>query len=228
MKKIEHIIGKAMLEYSKDKSFELSLIKKDKVRFTLDLDYYFREYEELSDLEKKAISLANGEILDVGCATGYYIPALKMNGVVDAIDISEDAIKVANARGIEECHVADVFNYKPSKKYDSITLFENNIGLGGTLSRTKKLIKILITFLKRNGKIIATIRHTDYRKKYYSSKYTPYWKGDYGKNFRWFYFNINYLPKFCTKYHLKLEILDEADDDEGRKIYLVRLSQNNL
>lgn len=220
------LFGKAILEYTKNPSTKLILIKKDKTSFPLDLSYYFRKDLDFSNLEKKALSLAKGEILDVGCATGYYIPVLRMNGKVDAIDISDHTIQVAKAKGIEECHVADVFTYKPLKKYDTITLFENNIGLGGTISKTQKLFKILTKFLKRNGKIIAIIRHTDYRKKYYSSKYFPLWKGKYGKKFRWLYFNINYLPKFCCKYHLKLEILGE-EDDEGRKMYLVRLIYNN-
>jgi len=220
------LIGEAILEYTKNPSIKLVLIKKDKTTFELDLGYYHRKYLDFSNLEKKALTLATGEILDVGCATGYYISTLKMNGNVDAIDISETVIKIAKTRQIEECHVADIFKYNPSKKYDTITLFENNIGLGGTLSKTKKLFKILTKLLERKGKIIAIIRHIDNRKKYYSKQYIPLWKGEYGRRFRWFYFNINYLQKFCRKYHLKLEILGE-EDDEGRKMYLVRLINND-
>jgi len=210
-----------MLEYSKNKSYKLELIKKDKTKFSIDLGYYFREFKDLSNLEKKAISLARGEILDVGCATGYYIPALKRSGNVDAIDISEKAIMVARTNGMEECHVADIFKYHPVSKYDTITLFENNIGLAGNYSKTKKLFKIFTKLLKDNGQIICIMRHTDYRKKYYSSKYVLVWKGKTFSKFRWFYFNINYLSKFCYKYNFSLEIIDE-DYDEGRKMYLVR------
>jgi len=225
MKKNREIFGEAMSGYLKDKSSKLYLIKKDKTKFSIDLSYYFREYQNFSYLEKKAISLAKGDILDIGCATGYYIPALKMYGNVDAIDISEQTIKIAKINGIEDCHIADIFKYSPAKKYDTITLLENNIGLGGTLSKTKKVFKILTKLLKRNGQIIAIMRHTDYRNKFYSSKYKPLWKGKPIKKFRWFYFNINYLPRFCYKYNFKLQILDEADD-EGRKMYLVRIIHN--
>ncbi|MFX1258523.1 MAG: methyltransferase domain-containing protein, partial [Promethearchaeota archaeon] len=226
MKKKREIFGKAIIEYFKDNSSRLFLIKKDKTKFIIDLSYYFREYEDLSILEKKAISLTKGRILDVGCATGYYIPALRKYGIVDAIDISENAIKVAKAKEIIECHVADIYKYNPYKKYDTITLLENNIGLGGTLLKTKRLFKILTKLLKSNGQIIAIMRHTNYKNKFYSSKYTPLWKGKLLKKIRWFYFNINYLPRFCHKYNLKLEILGE-DNDEGRKMYLIRLTHNN-
>ena len=220
------IFGEAIYEYSKNKDTKLELIKKDKTIFTIDLDYYFRDYKDLSNIEKKALSLAKGEILDVGCATGYYIPKLKKFGIVDAIDISEHLIRIAVENGIKECHVADIFKYKPSGDYDTITLLENNLGLGGTLLKTKKLFKILAKLLKPDGRIIAIIRHTDYKKKYYSSEYLPLWNGSLGKKFRWFYFNIKFLRKFCNKFKLKLEILDE-DVDEGRKMYLVQLTHTN-
>lgn len=222
MKKVNNIFGLAIYEYSLNKSLKLELLKKDRTKFGLDLDYYFRGYNELSKLEKKAISLAEGEILDVGCATGYYIPALKRQGAVDAIDLSDEVIKLAKANGIEECHVADIFKYNPGKRYDTITLFENNIGLAGTYSKTRKMFRIITNLLKSNGQIIAIIRHTDYRQKHYSSKYKILWKGRIRKGFRWFYFNINYLPEFCKKFNLKLEIVDE-EEDEGRQMYLVRL-----
>jgi SAM-dependent methyltransferase len=226
MDKSTHILGEVLFKYWKgDRSSELIMIKKDKSKFTIDLDYYFRNYEQLSMIEKKAISLTIGEILDVGCATGYYVPVLKQHGNVDAIDISVQAIKIAKNEGIEECNVADIFKYKTSKKYDTITLFENNIGLAGTFTKTKRLFRILTRLLKRNGQIIAIIRHTDFGgKKYYSSLYKPSWNGKSGKKFRWFYFNIGFLPDFCDKYNLNLEILDEAED-EGRKLYLIRLKQ---
>ncbi|MFX1571359.1 MAG: class I SAM-dependent methyltransferase [Promethearchaeota archaeon] len=226
MKKNKELFGEAMLEYLKDKSSKLYLLKKDKTKLLVDLSYYFRDFQDLSHLEKKAISLVKGEILDIGCATGYYIPVLKRYGNVDAIDISEYAIGIARRNRIKECHVADIYKYNPAKKYDTITLFENNLGLGGTLSKTKRLFKILAKLLKRNGQIIAIMRHTDYREKFYSSKYIPLLNGKPAKKFRWFYFNINFLPIFCYKSNLKLEILDH-DDDEGRKMYLVRMFHIN-
>jgi SAM-dependent methyltransferase len=226
IKKSAYFFGEAILNYSRNKSFRLDLINKKKAKFSIDLEYYFRKYEDFSNLEKKAITLVKGEILDVGCATGYYIPALMQNGKVDAIDISEQAINIAKAKGIEECHVADIFKYKPRKKYDTITLFENNIGLAGTYFKTKKMFCIFTKLLKDNGQIIAIIRHTDYRKRFYSSKYKIIWKGKIRKGFRWFYFNINYISKFCNKFNLKVKILDE-DNDEGRTMYLIRLVYNN-
>ncbi|MFW9781976.1 MAG: class I SAM-dependent DNA methyltransferase [Candidatus Heimdallarchaeota archaeon] len=204
----------------------MELINKAKVKFSVDLDYYFRKYEDLSILEKRAIPLVRGDILDVGCATGYYVPALTHYGNVDAIDISEEAIEIAKEKGIKECHVADIFKYNPMIRYDTITLFENNIGLAGTLRKTNKMFRILAKLLKDEGYIIAIIRHIDYKKRFYSSKYKVVWKGKIRKGFRWFYFNINYLPKFFSKFDLEMEILDK-DIDEGRTMYLIKIIHTN-
>ncbi len=81
--------GKVLYEYWKgDKTSTLFFIENKKKKFPIEVSRYFRSYEEFSDLEKKSISLARGDILDVGCATGYHVMALKMRGNVDAIDVS--------------------------------------------------------------------------------------------------------------------------------------------
>ncbi|GAH80650.1 unnamed protein product, partial [marine sediment metagenome] len=81
--------GKVLYDYWKnDKSSTLFFIENKKKKFPIEVSRYFRSYEEFSDLEKKAINLACGDILDVGCATGYHVAALKRRGNVDAIDIS--------------------------------------------------------------------------------------------------------------------------------------------
>lgn len=203
--------GKALYEYWKgDKTSRLFFIENRKKTFPIEVSRYFRSYEEFSDLEKKSISLARGDILDVGCATGYHVMALKMRGNVDAIDVSEHIIKIANEQGIENCFVADIFKYYPSKKYDTITLFENNIGLAGTISKTKKFIKILAKLLKEDGQILCEIVRTR-TVDTWCVLITPLWNEKKGKSFKWLHFSPNFLSKICAKYDLKLEVLEEKE-----------------
>ena len=117
------LFGRVLYDYWEkgDKSSTLYFIENKKKKFPVKISRYFRSYEDLSNSEKKAISLSRGTILDVGCATGYHVPALMEQGEVDAIDISEDAIKVAKGNGINNCFAGDIFKYKPRKKYDTIT-----------------------------------------------------------------------------------------------------------
>ena len=211
MKQKMDFFGKVLYDYWKnDKSSTLFFIENKEKRFPIEVSRYFRDFEEFSDLEKKAISLARGDILDVGCATGYHVMALKMRGNVDAIDVSEHIIKIANEQGIENCFVADIFKYYPSKKYDTITLFENNIGLAGTISKTKKFIKILAKLLKEDGQILCEIVRTR-TVDTWCVLITPLWNEKKGKSFKWLHFSPNFLSKICAKYDLKLEVLEEKE-----------------
>lgn len=115
---------------------------------------YFRSPSRCLTIEKHLFELSYGNILDIGCATGNYLPNLIKRRAVDAIDISEYAIKVAKGKGLKCCEVADIFNLKTSKKYDTITLLENNLGMGGSLEKVAELLKILKTLLKESGQTL--------------------------------------------------------------------------
>ncbi|HEC37363.1 hypothetical protein LCGC14_1927330 [marine sediment metagenome] len=101
---------------------------------------YFRDESELTPLEKMLIDLAYGEILDVGCSTGYYIPYLMEKGSTTGIDISEVVAKIAHEKGYSNCVVGDIFKYKSNHKFDTITLIGNDIALSGSLHNLKKML----------------------------------------------------------------------------------------
>jgi SAM-dependent methyltransferase len=204
--------GRFLFDYWKkgEKSSTFYFIENKKKKFPVQTSRYFREYKDFSSLEKKGINLSRGMILDVGCATGYHVPALMEKGDVDAIDISKHAIKIAKENGLDNCYIVDIFKYKPSKKYDTIILFENNIGLAGTVSKTKKLLKALVSILKEDGQIICEIvrtRNVDT----WTVLLTPLWNGKTGKSFKWLHFSINFLSRLCAKFGLDLEILEEKE-----------------
>jgi len=211
MKQKMDFFGKVLYDYWKNgKSSTLFFIENKEKKFPIEVSRYFRGYEDFSDLEKKAISLARGDILDVGCATGYHVAALKRRGNVDAIDVSEHVIKIANEQGIDNCFVANIFKYHPSKKYDTITLFDNNIGLAGTISKTKKFLKVLANLLKENGQILCVMVRTRIVDAW-CVLLTPLWNNKKGKSFKWLHFSPNFLSKICAKYSFKLEILQEKE-----------------
>ena len=62
---------------------------------------YFEIIKTCRNLEQKALKLAKGSILDVGCGAGSHSLYLQEKGLkVKAIDISKGAIDVAKQRGI--------------------------------------------------------------------------------------------------------------------------------
>ena len=146
------------------------------------------------------------KILDIGCGTGNVIPALEKRGQVTGIDISPKVIEVAKQRGCDNCIVADIFKYSPKQKFDTITLFGNDLGIGGTVRKTKKLLQGLKSLLKNDGQILAIIRnysHGDYKE----MTLIPMWKKKVGPKFGWLIFNINFLSVLCKEQNLNMQVI---------------------
>ncbi|MCF7794896.1 class I SAM-dependent methyltransferase [Patescibacteria group bacterium] len=199
MKQSMDLFGEALLAYVNGDRSPFYLIVDD----TGEKDNYslaerFRPYSKLNKIERKLISLSCGQILDIGCGAGNVIPALEKRGEVTGIDISPKVIEVAKQRGCTNCTAADIFSYLPKQKFDTVTLFGNNLGIGGTVRKTKKLLQVMKSLLKNDGQILATItnyHHSDYKE----MTLTPMWKNKIGPKFGWLIFNINFLFDLCKE-----------------------------
>ncbi len=171
------------------------------------IDRYFRSIKKLSGYEKSLISMCYGNILDVGCATGNYIPAMKKMGKVIGIDISPKVIEIAKQNGIKNCTVKNIFSFKSDKKFDNITMLENNLGMGGDVKETKKLLKKLSNLLKDEGQILTILSKRSGNKDFLINELIPIYKGIKGKSFKWINFNIIFLNKLCKELSLELNVL---------------------
>ncbi len=95
-----------------------------------DAGLYFREYKQWSSVERRAIKLARGRVLDIGCGAGRHSLYLQQNGFnVTGIDISPGAIKVCRLRGLRKAIVRPVTDvdfcvrphrYTPSTRNNSV------------------------------------------------------------------------------------------------------------
>ncbi len=163
-----------------------------------DISRYLRTVRQLAPLEKLLIDEARGRILDIGCATGYYLPALMKRGEAYGIEISPKLVAIAKKKGFRNCFQGDIFSFLSQNKFDTITLLENNIGLGGDLSGTKKLLKKIKSLLNDGGQILIDARNIDDRD-YFKIKLTPSWRGKKGEEFGWISFNKKYLMSLLKK-----------------------------
>ncbi|HEY5587922.1 MAG TPA: methyltransferase domain-containing protein [Candidatus Paceibacterota bacterium] len=185
------------------------------------IDRYFRSVKELSGAEKKLISMCYGNILDVGCATGNYIPAMEKKGIVTGIDISSKLIEIAKQSGIKNCFVKNIFSFNSNKKFDTITMLENNLGMGGDVNGTKKLLKKLSSLLNDDGQILMMLSKRSGEKDFLINELTPVYKGVKGKSFKWINFNLKFLTKLCNEVSLNIKLLS------GNKYYsLVKITRN--
>lgn len=137
------LFGKAILDYQTQNNPE-SLITSTSIseEDEMDVSYLFRPYDLMPKIEQKALQLAYGKILDVGCGAGSHALSLqndrKLN--VTAIDISKNAIQTCELRGIQNCIVVDILEFDSTEKFDTILLLMNGTGI---LKLCQKLLFIL-------------------------------------------------------------------------------------
>ncbi|MFA4818453.1 MAG: class I SAM-dependent methyltransferase [Patescibacteria group bacterium] len=119
---------------------------------------YFANFKDWPKIEKQAIKLAKGKILDIGAGAGRNSLYLqKRNFDVIAIDNSPLAIKVCKKRGVKNAKVLPIEKigtFKP-KTFDTVIMFGNNFGLFGSFKKAKSLLKKLHKITSSNALILA-------------------------------------------------------------------------
>jgi 2-polyprenyl-3-methyl-5-hydroxy-6-metoxy-1,4-benzoquinol methylase len=238
---MKDLFGQALLDYQNDKYTEdiitsTSISDKD----VLPIPYLFRSYAEMPKLEQKALDLAFGNVLDVGCGAGNHSLYLKDEKGLDvkAIDISEGAIEVCKKRGIKNAHVLDILD--ETKQFDTILLLMNGTGVFQKLDQVTKYLIHLKSLLKPNGKILIDSsdiiymydpdsyrdEDSDYsldeNAKYYGElEYYVEYKGKKEEPFNMLYLDFKLLKNACMALNLKCEMLAEGEHyDYLAKIYV--------
>ena len=153
---MKDLLGKALFDYylgnySEDILTETNISEEDE----LSLPYLFRSYSEMPLLEQKALELARGKVLDVGCGAGNHALLLQGKGMeVMAIDISKGAIEVATLRGLTDARNVDVLDVS-EEKFDTILMLMNGAGVFQKMALVPKYLQHLKSLLAPNGQILT-------------------------------------------------------------------------
>ncbi|MFM7663128.1 MAG: class I SAM-dependent methyltransferase [Bacteroidota bacterium] len=148
-------IGKAILDFHRTRKPKDIIVSSDLTDDDIiPIEVLFRSYEEMPNLEKRALDLAQGKILDIGAGAGPHSTYLKSQGFyVKAIDSSPGAIEYLKNQGIEaECR--NILDLK-DETYDTLLLLMNGIGIAGKKSTLVPFLKHLKTLLNHQGQILC-------------------------------------------------------------------------
>jgi SAM-dependent methyltransferase len=108
----------------------------------------------MPELEKQALKLAEGPVLDIGCGAGSHCLWMQEQGVeCTGIDRSEGAVNAALARGVSRAFSTVIESFKVGK-YQTLLLLMNGIGLAGTLENLAPLLTHLSGLLDVEGEIL--------------------------------------------------------------------------
>jgi SAM-dependent methyltransferase len=229
------LFGKAILDYQTNNSpedliTETSISEADE----MSVSYLFRSYAEMPKLEQKALQLAKGKVLDVGCGAGSHSLSLQneRNLSVISIDISEKAIEACQLRGLQNARAANILDIE-NETFDTIILLMNGTGIFGTLTETTKYLQKLKSLLNPNGQILIDSSDIIYMfdddedggkwipsNGYYGElTFTISYKNQKEATFPWLYLDYNTLQNAANANGLQCELVMEGEHYD----YLARL-----
>lgn len=233
---MKDLFGKAILDFQTNNSpedliTETSISEEDK----MSVAYLFRSFNEMPELEQKALQLSKGKILDVGCGAGSHSLYLQNEKQLDvtSIDISSNAIQACTLRGLTNAKVQDIMTLE-NEKFDTILLLMNGTGIFGTLKDTTKYLQKLKSLLNPNGQILIDSSDIIYMfdddedggkwipsNGYYGElTFTVQYKNQVEDQFPWLYLDYNTLQNAAFANGLKCELLFEGEHYD----YLAKLS----
>lgn len=189
--------------------------------YPYNIEKYLRDENHLNNSELSQIDMAYGNILDVGCGTGNYLPKLDQKGNVIGIDISEKILEVAKLMGRKNCILADIFEYQPKIKFDTITMFGNNLGMAGSIEKTRVLLERMGSILKDDGQILLILSRRSGDLDYIINDLTPVYKGITGTTFAWVSYNKDYLKRLCQECGWNMHVLNA-----NKHYYSAKLTKN--
>ncbi|ABQ03520.1 class I SAM-dependent methyltransferase [Flavobacterium johnsoniae] len=234
---MKDLFGKAMYDFQTNNSpediiTETSISEEDE----MSVEYLFRSYDEMPKIEQKALQLATGKILDVGCGAGSHSLSLQNDRNLDvvSIDISEKAIETCRLRGLKNTQVQNVLDFE-GEKFDTILLLMNGTGIFGKLENCNKYLSKLKSLLNPSGQILIDSSDIIYmfdededggkwipsETEYYGElTFTISYKGEKEETFDWLYLDYNTLQNAAIANGLKCELIMEGEHYD----YLAKLS----
>ncbi len=147
--------GKAIYDYYFEKSRK-KLFVHDTFgpKVEMPLSIFFRKIADMPILERKALKLCSGKVLDIGAGSGSHVLELQQkNPEIYALEISPTACEVMKSRGVQNVVCDDIFKYE-SEKFDTLLLLMNGIGISSTIDGFRKFLKKAEELLNEKGQII--------------------------------------------------------------------------
>lgn len=232
---MKDIMGRAIWDYfyqenPEDLQTETSISELD----DLPVSYLFRNYKEMNALEKKALDLSFGKVLDVGAGAGSHSLYLqnKRNLDVAALDISPKSIEICKARGVKNAVCEDFLKFS-NDKFDTILLLMNGTGIFQSLKNVDQYLQKLKNLISENGQILidstdilymydqdddggVLVPATGY---YGELDYYIHYKGESELPMKWLYLDFNTLKNAAIANGFKIQKIKQLDDS-----YLAKLT----
>ncbi len=232
---MKDLMGRAIWDYyyqenSEDLQTETSISELD----DLPVSYLFRDYQEMNALEKKALDLSFGKVLDVGSGAGSHSLYLQNERKLEvtALDISPKSIEICKARGVKNAICEDLLQFS-EKNFDTVLLLMNGTGIFQSLEHIDQYLQKLKSLLAENGQIL--IDSTDILYMYDQDEdggvlvpatgyygeldYYLHYKGESELPMKWLYLDFDTLENAAIANGFKIQKIEKLEDS-----YLAQLT----
>ena len=232
---MKDLMGRAIWDYyyqenSEDLQTETSISEMD----DLPVSYLFRDYQDMNALEKKALDLSFGKVLDVGSGAGSHSLYLQNERKLEvtALDISPKSIEICKARGVKNAICEDLLQFS-EKDFDTILLLMNGTGIFQSLEHIDQYLQKLKSLVAENGQILldstdilymydqdedggVLVPATGY---YGELDYYLHYKGESEEPMKWLYLDFDTLENAAIANGFKIEKVKQLEDS-----YLAQLT----
>ena len=218
-------MGRAIAEYWKTKTADKlrvfsPMFEEDEIPLTT----LFRSYEDMPKIERKALDMAKGRILDVGAASGCHSLVIQERGLdVTAIDISPLSVETMKERGVKKVIEQNFFTLEG--QYDTILMLMNGIGIVGTLERMPELFRQLDKILAPGGQVLCDSSDISYVFEdeegiidipdeigYYGEQsFRMQYKDTIGEPFNWLYIDADTLRQMAESCEYAVEVIAKGE-----------------
>ncbi len=194
----------------------------------------FRTEKQMSPLERTALQLASGRILDVGAGSGCHSLTLQAAGKeVEAIDISPLSVEAMRRRGVGQAVQANLFSDSFCGAYDTLLMLMNGSGIIGRLENLPAFFHKAKQLLRPGGSILmdsSDLRYLyededgsfviDIADDYYGEvDFRMQYKQVEGDPFDWLYIDFQTLSLYAAQNGFTAELVKEGKHYD----YLARL-----
>ena len=209
-------MGTALQEYiRKGKASKLRVLSSLFDEDELPVSLLFRKEKDMSDIERAALDLARGHVLDVGAGAGCHTLALQNKGLeVTAIDISPLSVQVQRERGVRDARLVNLFDPTFAEQYDTILFLMNGSGIIGKLENMSAFFDKMKLLLAKGGRIYmdsSDLRYIfenedgsmdiDLNAAYYGEvDYQMKYRNIAGPKFDWLYIDFETLSYYASEY----------------------------
>lgn len=229
-------MGRAIWDYfhnenPEDLQTETSISELDE----LPVEYLFRDFEEMNEIEQKALELSQGKVLDIGAGAGSHALYLQneRNLEVLALDVSPKSVEVCLLRGINNAVCKNMLDFS-GQTFDTILLLMNGTGIFESLLTIDKYLQKLHSLVNENGQILidstdilymfdrdddggVLIPATGY---YGELDYIVHYKGESEEPIKWLYLDFNTLQNAAENNGFNIEKVMQDED-----AYLAKLTK---